>query len=307
MVSKDKPVPVFGATGQQGGAVTEALHTAGWVVRALVRDPGSDKAQALAARGITTVQGDLADPAMLRSAMAGAYGVFSVQPSSGQGAAYGISDADEIRYGMAVADAAVEAGVRHLVYSSANAAGDTLTGIGHFDSKSAVERYIRTLPIPSTIVRPSAFMEILTLPGLGLESGTLTFFMRADQPMQFIAVKDIGRMVAAILAEPGQFASRTLEIAGDAVTGAQVADTFSRTAGRSIVYSRFPDTLLTDNAFLGSLASLVDAGRLAGNADIPALRRIIPDLLTLDGWLAGPGGALLRKAASAPAGAVALR
>lgn len=103
--------------------------------------------------------------------MEGAYGVFSVQPSSGQGAAYGVSDAQEVRYGTAVADAAVAAGVRHLVYSSANAAGPTPTGVGHFDTKSAIEAHVRGLPIVSTVVRPSAFMEILTLPGLGLDAG----------------------------------------------------------------------------------------------------------------------------------------
>jgi uncharacterized protein YbjT (DUF2867 family) len=145
MLSRIKPILVFGATGQQGGSVVNALHKAGWPVRALVRDPTADKALALAARGIKLVPGDLADEESIRTAMAGAYGVFSVQPSSGQGAAYGVRDDDEVRFGKAVADIAVSSGVDHLVYSSANAAGPTKTGMGHFDTKSEIEAYIRCL------------------------------------------------------------------------------------------------------------------------------------------------------------------
>ena len=303
----DKTILVFGATGQQGGSVARALRSRGWRVRALVRDPGAAKAQALAAQGIEPVRGDLADRPSMEAAMAGAHGVFSVQPSSGQGAAHGVTDADEIRYGKAVADIAAESGVRHLVYSSANAAGPTKTGIGHFDSKSEVEAHICGLPIPGTVVRPSAFMELLTLPGMGLDQGAFTFFMRPDQPMQFIAVADIGRIVAAIFADPAKFASRTIEIAGDAATGAELAAKLSRAAGRPIAYNRFPDTLLKQNAFLGDLARLVDEGRLAGRADLAVLRGEFPGLLTMDEWLAGAGRPALLAAMKAAGGEVALR
>lgn len=308
MDPQGKTVLVFGATGQQGGAVAHALRSRGWRVRALVRDPGAAKAQALAAQGIEPVRGDLADRPSLEAAMAGAHGVFSVQPSSGQGPAHGVTDADEIRYGKAVADIAAGGGVRHLVYSSANAAGPTKTGIGHFDSKSEVEAHIRGLPIPtSTVIRPSAFMELLALPGMGLDHGTFTFFMRPNQPMQFIAVADIGRIAAAIFTDPAAFQSRTVEIAGDAVTGAELAAKLSQAAGRPIAYARFPDSLLGQNAFLGGLARLVDEGRLAGRADIAALRQQFPGLLTMDEWLAGPGRPALLAAVQAGGGEVALR
>lgn len=239
--------------------------------------------------------------------MAGAYGVFSVQPSSGQGAAYGVTDEDEVRYGKAVADIAVATGVRHLVYSSANAAGSTTTGVGHFDSKSEIELHIRSLNIRSTVIRPSAFMEILTLPGMSLDQGSFTFFMRPDQAMQFIAVEDIGRIVAGILANPATFGSRTIEIAGDCVTGATLGEKLGRTLGRPITYQRFPDSLLEHNAFLRELAKLVDHGRLAGNADVASLRRAFPGLLTMDQWLAGAGRAALLAAAQADGREVMLR
>ena len=130
----DKIVLVFGATGQQGGAVASALRADGWAVKAFVRDLLSDKARALSCLGVSLAQGNFLDTASIRNAMAGVYGVFSVQPSSGQGAVYGVSDEDEVRFGKTIADAAVESGVQHLVYTSVNAAGPEKTGMGHFDS-----------------------------------------------------------------------------------------------------------------------------------------------------------------------------
>ncbi len=307
MKSQDKTVLVFGATGQQGGSVAHALRSDGWQVKALVRDTTTAKAEALIAQGIEPVRGDLADRQSIEAAMAGAYGVFSVQPSSGQGAVYGVTDEDEVRYGKAVADVAVANGVYHLVYSSANAAGPTKTGMGHFDTKSEIETYIRGLNIVSTVIRPSAFMEILMLPGMGLDKGAFTFFARPDQLMQFIAVEDIGKIVAGIFAEPVKFGSQTIEIAGDTVTGAELVEKFSRTAERPITYHRFPDSLLEQNAFLGGLARLVDQGRLAGNADVVSLRKQFPGLLTLDKWLADEGRTALLAAVQAEGGDIALR
>jgi uncharacterized protein YbjT (DUF2867 family) len=307
MKFSDKIVLVFGATGQQGGSVATALRSQGWGVRALVRDPSRDKAKALAAQGIELVSGDLDDMPSIEAAMAGVYGVFSVQPSSGQGAAYNVTDADEIRYGSAIPDIAVAEGIEHLVYSSANAAGSTKTGIGHFDTKSTIEAYVRSRNIVSTIIRPSAFMEILTIPGMGLDQGTFSFFMQPDRTMQFIAVEDIGKIVAGIFADPTKFGAQTIEIAGDQVTGAELAAKFSRTAEQTITYQRFPDSLLEQNAFLGGLAKLVDQGRLAGNADIALLRAEFPGLLTMDEWLMGAGKSALLAAIQADGGEVALR
>lgn len=150
-------------------------------------------------------------------------------------------------------------------------------------------------------------MEILTLPGMGLAQGEFSFFMRPDQLMQFIAVEDIGKIVAGVFADPAKFGSRTIEIAGDTVTGTELAEKFSRTAKRPITYHRFPDSLLEQNVFLGSLARLVDQGRLAGSADIASLREEFPGLRTMDEWLAGAGRPALLAAIQASRGEVALR
>ena len=298
---------VLGATGQQGGTVARALKTRGWAVRAFVRDPHGPKARELADEGIELRQGDLADADSIRAAMTGVDGVFSVQPSSGQGAVYGVSDEQEVLYGTTVADIAVSLNVGHLVYSSVGAAGKGVTGMGHFESKTAIEDHIRGLDIRHTIVRPSTFMEMLMLPGMGLDRGEFTFFMRPNQSMQMIAVDDIGKIVAAIFDDPASYAGKTLEIAGDEVTGLALQEALSQAAEGRIAYSRFPDSLLAQNRFLGRLAELVDDGRCAGSADIAALRGAFGSLLTLDAWLAGPGKPRLRHALQAPVAAVALR
>lgn len=300
-------VLVFGATGQQGGAVAAALRANGRPVRALVRDANGAKAQALAAQGVEVVEGDFADVASLQAAMRDVDGVFSVQPSSGQGTAYNVSDADEIRYGKTVADLAKAAGVRHLVYTSVNAAGPEKTGMGHFDSKAEIEAHIRDIGIRYTIVRPAGFMELLMLPGMGLDQGRFTSFVRPDQRGQVIAAQDIGKIVAQIFGDAERFAGLTIEIAGDTVTGTSLQESLSRAAAKPIAYHRFPDSLLQENAFLGRLADLFDNGRLAGNADIAALTRTFGPLLNFDAWLAGPGKPLFEAALNAEAAPIALR
>jgi uncharacterized protein YbjT (DUF2867 family) len=288
MSDNKQPILVFGATGQQGGSVASALLGAGWPVRALVRDPASAKSAALHEAGVEIVQGSFADAGSMRRAMAGVHGVFSVQPSSPGGT---VSDDEEVRFGVTVADLAVESGVAHLVYSSGGAVGKGPTGMGHFDSKARIEAHIGTLPITATIIRPVAFMEMLLMPGFGLDEGRFNFFVAPDQPMQLLAVADIGKFVAAIFADAARFGGTTLEIASDTVTGRELEALFTQAAGRPIAYARFSDDVLAANPFLAKLTALLDDGRLAGNADIDGLRQMVPDLQSFRSWLAGSGEA----------------
>lgn len=288
-----QPILVFGATGQQGGSVADALLKAGWPVRALVRDTASAKAVALGDAGAELVRGDFSDTDSMRAAMTGVHGVFSVQTSSPGGE---VSDEDEVRYGVAIADLAAESDVKHLVYTSAAGVGDEPTGLGHFDSKARIEEKVRSLPITTTIVRPNPFMEMLMMPGFGLDEGRFSFFARPDQVMQLIAVEDIGKFVVPIFADAPRFAGRTLEIASDAVTGHDLGAAFTEAAGRTISYARFPDEALAANPFLAKLAALVDSGRLAGNADLTELRSMNPEMQSFRGWLAGSGRAAFKNA-----------
>ncbi|MGW2838423.1 NmrA/HSCARG family protein [Streptomyces sp. NPDC001493] len=298
-------VVVLGATGQQGGSVAAALRADGWAVRAVVRDPSGHRARSLSAAGVETVRGDLGDPESLRAAFSGAHGVFSVQPNSGQAGAES-TDEDELRFGTTVADIAESCGVAHLVHSSATTARSA-TGVAHLDIKSRIEAHVRNLDTAVTIIRPAAFMELLLAPGTGLDQGHLSFLMRPDQTMQFIAVRDIGRIVASVFGSPDRYVGRTVEIAGDALTGEALAGHLTRAAGRPIGYRRVPTTLPGQGDLLGKLVALVDDGRLGGNVDVDALRAEFPFLLRFDRWLAGPGAGLLDEALRSTDAGIVLR
>lgn len=296
------PILVFGATGQQGGAVAASLRARGRAVRALVRDPRHPRARALEAMGVHLFPGDFSDLVSLRRAMGGAHGVFSVQPNSGQGPASGVSDAQEVRYGKAVADVAVETGVEHLVYSSAAVLVGGPTGVANLDCKIEIETHVRSLDLRTTIIRPSTFMELLLLPEMGLQQDRLTFFTRPQAPSEFIAVSDIGRIAAAVYDAPDRFAGRTLEIAGDELTGEAIAAALARASGRHVAYSRFPDCALTGNPTLAKTAALFDQGRFTGVADREGLELEFGHLLRFEEWLTGPGIPLLKSLLAMPDG-----
>ena len=296
---------VLGATGQQGGATAAALRRGGRSVRALVRNPASDAAQRLAASGVQLFRGDFADTASIRAAMEGVHGVFSVQANSGA-AGSGITDEEEISYGKNIVDLAVQAGVRHLVYASASIISAGPTGLANLDTKLEIEAHVRQSDIASTILRPASFMELLTLPGMGLDKDTLSFFQRPEQSKQWIASEDIGKIAAAVLCKSERYAGQTFAIAGDQLTGLQIQEVMTAAVGRPITYHRFPDTLLAQDEFLRRNAELFD--RLGpGDADVPALQLEFGGLMTLRSWLEGRGLHRLQSALTASQQQVALR
>ncbi len=280
MEHSEKTILVFGATGQQGSAVASHLLKDGWKVRALVRNPKSDQAQALQQRGIELVQGDLNQPSSLQEAMKGVYGVFSVQPPAEGTAA-------EIRQGKAVADAALQAGVSHLVYSSVGGA-ERKTGIAHFESKWQIEEYIRALGLPATILRPAFFMSnLFRYYGVKEEADgtlTLTQALRPQTRLQMIAVEDIGKCAALAFAHPETFLGKAIEIAGDALTPSQIAESIEHATGKPTRFVELPGEQL--RSFDAESANMYEWFNQSGyQADIPALRELHPELLTLDAWL----------------------
>jgi uncharacterized protein YbjT (DUF2867 family) len=135
MIMSEKLILVTGITGKQGGAVARELLNQGFKVRGLTRKPDSESAQELKNLGVEIVSGDFNDPKSLVKAATGVHTVFSVSTPFEAGI-----DA-ETKQGIAIADAAKEARVNHLVYTSV-AGADRQTGIPHFDSKYEVEKHI---------------------------------------------------------------------------------------------------------------------------------------------------------------------
>ncbi|MDX2151971.1 MAG: NmrA/HSCARG family protein [Bryobacteraceae bacterium] len=258
---------VAGATGQQGGAVADALHRAGWRVRTITRDPGKPAAQALAAKGIEVQKGDLEDRPFLESALAGCSGVFAVTTPFGPGLE------SEVRQGYNLAEVAKKAGVSHFVFASVGAA-DRNTGIPHFETKWKVEQRIQELALPATILRPVFFMEnFLNFSRPDFEKGVLALPAPADKPMPMVAVEDIGRFAAAAFAAPGDFIGKVFELAGDEPSPAGAAAIIERVAGKPLTYHALPASVVPDEDLRLMFEWFYEHGF---NVDIAALNRIIP-------------------------------
>src|ERR1700724_3482892 len=157
-MTNKRTILITGVTGQQGGAVAQALQGAGFYLRGMTRTPDSERAAALARHGIDIVKGDLDDEATLQNAFAGAWGVFGVQNAGEAGV-----EREEAQ-GKRLAALAREAGVEHYVYTSVGSAHKR-TGVPHFDNKWRIEETVRGLSFPShVILRPVFFMENLLAP-----------------------------------------------------------------------------------------------------------------------------------------------
>lgn len=282
----NRTIVVVGASGQQGGAVARRLRRDGWRVQALTRDPAKPAAQALSAAGIELVQGDLTDQESVTAALAGAYGLFSVQ--TWYGTESGI--AEQTRLGLALADAARTAGVQHIVHSSVDGA-ERASGIPHFDNQWPVEQHIRVLDLPATILRPVFFMENFNLFfSQSVTHGVISLDLRPETRLQMIAVDDIGALAALAFADPTNWIGRTLAIAGDELTMPQTAEILSQELGYPIQYVDNPQIFAGDD-FLSREFRMMFAwyNQHGYQADIAAVRRLHPRLMTLAAWLKATG------------------
>ncbi|QWF80266.1 SDR family oxidoreductase [Amycolatopsis sp. CA-230715] len=285
MNGNDRIVVVTGATGQQGGAVAARLLADGWRVRAITRDPA--RAGALTAAGAEVVAGDQLDRESLAPPMRGAYGVFSVQ------AGPMAPDQDEYTSGKNVVDAAREAGVEHIVYSSGADAEHTAP-LGLQPAKWALEQYLGG---EATILRPSSFMENLVHPVFGLRDGKLATALRGDLRQPLIALDDIAAFAALALANPGDF-RETIELAGDVRTPVAQAAAMAEATGLPITYQRIPlDALRAHSETAARAYELLNSGEVGIEPDVETLRKRHPGLLTFDDWLAAKGAALVKRVA----------
>lgn len=276
----DKIIAVTGATGQQGGAVARKLLADGWKVRALTRDLNKPAARALAEAGAELVPGDMDSRSELEAAFQGVYGIFSAQNFWLPNVGY----EGEIRQGRNVAEATKAAGVQHLVYSSVGAAQRGM-GQKHFESKWIVEQYIQSLDIPYTILRPAAFFENFNWERPAISNGFFNALgLRPEKKRQLIAVEDVAFFAVLAFANPGEYLGKTIELAGDDLTEQQIADTFAKVIGRPVKLN-LPSGGGGRRSEEEMQAMFNFFNGKAYDADIPALRKIHPGLLTLEGYL----------------------
>jgi uncharacterized protein YbjT (DUF2867 family) len=276
-VTNDRTILITGVTGHQGGAVARALQGQGFRLRGLTRNPASDRAAALARDGIEIVKGDLNDAAALRTALAGAWGVFGVQNPL-----YGGVEQEEAQ-GRRLATLAREVGIEHYVYTSVGSAHKR-TGIPHFDDKWRIEETVRGLRFPShVILRPVFFMENL-LTSYSLQGDRLAWALRPTTELQMIAVDDIGWFGARAFADAATLSGREIDLAGDVRTMPEAAEILSEASGRRIVFAETPiEQVRQYNKDTALMLEWIE--RVGYSADIGSLEREFGRALTkLPDW-----------------------
>ncbi|APY90556.1 NmrA family protein [Streptomyces alfalfae] len=279
-------IAVFGATGQQGGAVVDALLDHKAPVRALVRSLQSDRAQALAARGVELAAIRADDPASLATALATVEAFYFMTPEANS-----LEEVEaEIRVGTALVDAAAETGVPHVVFNSVFGA-DRESGVPHHDSKHWIEEHLRKSGLMrATMVRATAFMEnFVTVMAPSLEHGeiVLRLPLPEDVALKMISVRDIGRVAAALLLDIAEAPGGVVELVGDELTGPQIAAAFGARAGLPARYETLPLSVLPNDLDRAMFRQFAKAQK--NSSDLAVVRSIEPATLNLVEWLRATG------------------
>ena len=281
-MANENVVLVTGGTGSQGGATVTHLLAAKKVrVRVLTRNLESPKAKSLAARGVELVKGDFDDVASLRTALAGVSAAYSVQQWTEKG-----GTAAEELHGKRFADVVKASGSPHLVYSSAEGV-ERNSGLGHYESKWAIEQHIRNLGLPATILRPVGFMDAVGAAAIprGMFLGIFRANFGSSLPIQFVATYDIGWFAARALEDPERYAGRAIPLAGDQLSIDDIVQTFKAVTGRKPWVAPIP-TFLAKRAMPKEFLDMFTWIREKGfKADIAQVRQEYPQLLTFAGWV----------------------
>jgi uncharacterized protein YbjT (DUF2867 family) len=300
-----KTIAVVGATGAQGGGLVRAIladPSGGYAARAVTRDPASDKAKALAQQGAEVVAANVDDKAALRRAFDGAHGAFCVTFFWDH-----FSPEKEQAEARAMAEAARDAGVKHVIWSTLEDTRQrvplsddrlpTLMGkykVPHFDAKGEADAFFRELT-PATCLRTSFYWDNLIHFGMGPKpgpDGTLAFTMpMADKKLPGIAAEDIGRCAYGVY-KRADLVGKTVGIAGEHLTGAQMAAALGKALGKTVVYNAVPPEAYRKFGFPGAedLGNMFEYKALfeaeyCGARDLGFSRSLNPQLQTFAQWL----------------------
>ena len=274
---RDGPITVIGATGQQGGAVIDALLRQRIPIRAVTRNPHGDKARTLAKRGVEVVYADLEDADSGCAAFDGVAAAFAMTTHDGLD-----GPKREVVHGRVIAAAAADAGLPFLVYSSVGGV-ERRSGVPHFESKHRIEQVLLDA-VPVTFVRPTFFMETLRL--MIRRDGaqnTVAMPLAGDVAIQMISVRDIGRAAAALLLM-GDPAVAPVEIASDELTGEQIVERIAQRLGSPTTYVQLPLDVLGDDEDLKMMFEWL-ARLPAYQADFARTRELVGGVEDLSRWL----------------------
>jgi uncharacterized protein YbjT (DUF2867 family) len=312
-MSEKKIIVVVGATGAQGGGLVRAIMDdpeGGFTARAITRDTESEKAKALAALGAEVVSADVDDPESLKNAFEGAYGAFCVT-------FFWEHFSPEKEYGQAraMAEAAKQAGLQHVVWSTLEDTRNwvpldddrmpTLMGnykVPHFDAKGQADHLFTDLGVPTTFLLTSFYWDNLIYFGMGPKKdadGKLVLSLAmGDRKLPGIAAEDIGKCAYGILKQGSEFIGKRVGIAGEHLTGEEMATRLSAALGEEVTYQAVPFDIYRGLGFPGA----EDLGNMyqfkhdfqedfCGARDVGFTRSLNPDLQTFESWLEenGPG------------------
>lgn len=298
-------IAVVGATGAQGGGLARAILSdpdTDFAVRALTRKPDSEPAQQLAEQGAEVVAADLDDPDSVREAFTGAYGAFCVTDFWEH-----FSGERELAQARSMATAARVAGVAHTIWSTfedvrrwvplSDDRMPTLQErfkVAHFDAKGEADALFADLP--RTLLRTSFFWENFIYFGMGPQlgpDGQLALILPlGEAKLPGMASEDVGRCAYGIFKQG--LIDRTFGIAGEHLSGAEMAEALTRALGRPVHYQAVDPDTYRGFGFPGAedLGNMFQFNRdfsadYRGERDVAWARTLNPQLQTFDEWLAG--------------------
>jgi uncharacterized protein YbjT (DUF2867 family) len=305
-MSQNKIIAVMGATGAQGGGLVRAIlndKQGGFTARAITRNVNSDKTKALAKMGAEVVQADVDNEESIRKAFEGTYGAYCVTFYWEH-----FSPEKEQAHAKNMAQAAKEAGVKHVIWSSledmrkwvplSDNRMPTLMGkykVPHFDAKGEANKFFTDLGLPVTIMNTSFYWDNMIYFGMGPKKGpdgklAITFPM-GDKKLPAMAAEDIGKCAYGIFKRGQEFIGKTVGISGEFLTGAQMAAQLSEVLGKEIVYNSVSPEVYRGFGFPGAedLGNMFQVKRdfekeYCANRDLNLSRSLNPELLTFRKW-----------------------
>jgi uncharacterized protein YbjT (DUF2867 family) len=310
-MSQNKVIAVVGATGAQGGSLVRAIlgdPAGGFTARAITRDANSDKAKELAQLGAEVVQADVEDKQSIEAAFKGAHGAFCVTFFWEH-----FSPEKELAHAKNLADGAKAAGVKHVIWSTLEdtrkwvpLSDDRMPTllekykVPHFDAKGEADAYFSDIGLHVTFLHTSFYWDNMISFGMGPQKGpdgnfALTLPM-GDKKLPGIAAEDIGKCAYGIFKSANGYIGKYVGIAGEHLTGSQMAASLSSAIGKDVGYNAVPAEAYRGFGFPGA----EDLGNMfqfkcdfedyfCGQRNLDVSRSLNPDLLTFDAWLAKNG------------------
>jgi len=307
-----KVIAVVGATGSQGGGLVRAIlddPRGGFTARALTRDVDSEKARELARLGAEVVAADVDDPESLKRGFAGAHGAYCVTFYWAH-----FSPEKEIAEAGAMARAAKDAGVQHVIWSTledtrkwvplSDDRMPTLMGrykVPHFDAKGEADHLFADLGVPTTWLLTSFYWDNFIHFGMGPKKGpdgalAITLPM-GDKKLPGIAAADIGACAYGIFKKGREHIGKTVGIAGGHLTGDRMAAELTKALGRAVRYNAVPPDVYRSFGFPGAddLGNMFQFKRDFNDAfcaarNVEFARSLHPGLQSFEQWLARNAG-----------------